>query len=253
MTRASSVANSPLTRRSATAAMLVAALLLAGCATTGEKPLNGHVVPLHEESNSLSHLGKSDIDRLADVEMRENTQSLKLLMIKLYRRNPHELKKSTSDSVEVMVEWVFAGDHDWKLKKINEVEGTAALYLAFAPDYRGDRVLPLIVGLQTMLLKAHGGKSEFYMTDSLDPQSVYNAARNVEIAVWKLSNARDEHGQLYLLSNEQSDQERNLSFEREFGKIVGRLDLFALMLAEKSQRLLVHVAQNLATALFLPF
>jgi hypothetical protein len=233
--------------------MLVAVLLMFGCAANGEKPLNGHVVPQSENGNPFKRLGKSDIDRMAEVEMRENTQSLKLLMTKLYRRNPHELRKSTADSVEVMVDWVFEGDHGWKFNKINGAQGTEALGLAFAADYHGDRVLPLIVGLQTMLIKAHGGKSEFYMMDSIDPQSVYNAARNIEIAVWRLSNARDEHGQLYLVTNELGDQERNLSFEREFGKMIGRLDLFALTLSEKSQRMIAHVAQNLATALFLPF
>jgi hypothetical protein len=103
-----------------------------------------------------------------------------------------------------------------------------------------------------MLVKAHGGRIEFYLTDSIDPQSVYNAARNVEIADWKLSNARDENGQLYLLTNEINETERNLSFEREFGKIVGRLDLLAIALAERSQRLISRVTQNLATAAFLP-
>lgn len=228
-------------------------LLVCGCATTGEKPLNGKSIPQSEDHNTLANLAKSDIDRMADVQMRENTQSLRLLMTKLYKRNPRELHKSTSDSVEVMVAWVFEGDHGWKFKKINEVQGTDALYLAFSPDYQGDRVLPLIVGLQTMLLKAHGGKSDFYMTDNLDPQTIYNVARNVEIAVWKLSNARDDQGRLFLLTNELSDQDHNLSFEREFGKIVGRLDLFALTLSEKSQRMIARVAQNLATALFLPF
>ncbi len=240
-------------RPSSCTAALFAAWLVAGCATSSEPPINGHLIPKPEQSKSISFLGKSDVDHLADVEMRENTQSLKLLMSKLYRRNPRELRKSTADSVEVMVDWVFEGDHGWKFKKINEVQGVEALYLAFSPDYPGDRVLPLIVGLQTMLLKAHGGKSDFFMTDSIDPQNVYNAARNIEIAVWKLSNARDDKGQLYLLSNEQGDQERNLSFEREFGKMVGRLDLFALTISEKSQRLIARVTQNLATALFLPF
>lgn len=230
-----------------------ALLALVACATTGEKPLNGKVVPQNQDTNSISQLGKSDIDRMADVELRENTLALRLLMTKLYKRNPRELRKSTSDSVDVMVDWVFEGNHGWKFKKINDAQGTEALYMAFSPDYQGDRVLPLIVGLQTMLIKAHGGKSEFYMTDSVDPQSIYNVARNVEIAVWKLSNARDEHGQLFLLTNELNEQERNLSFEREFGKIVARLDLYSVVLAEKSQRMISRVAQNLATALFLPF
>lgn len=233
---------------------VLSATLLAACAAPAPvMPVQGKAVPHQEDSSSLAQLGKSDTDRMADVQLRENTQSLRLLMTKLYKRNPRELKKSTSDPVEKMVDWVFEGGHDWKFPALENKQGTDALYLAFDPDYQGDRVLPFIVGLQTMLLKAHGGKSEFYVTDTLDPQSVYNMARNVEIAAWKLSSARDAGGQLYLISNTLSDTERNLSFEREFGKIVGRLDLFAMTLAEKSQRMISRVAQSLATSLFLPF
>lgn len=232
--------------------MVISCALLAACATS-TSAVNGKHVPQHRDRSSVSQLGKSDLDRMADVEMRENTESLKLLMTKLYKRNPRELRKSTSGTVEDMVSWVFEGDHGWKFKAIDGLQGTDAIYLAFKPEYAGDRVLPFIVGLQTMLVKAHGGKAEFYLTDSIDPQNVYNAARNVEIAAWKLSNARDQNGQLFLLTNELNDHERNLSFEREFGKIIGRLDVYSITLAEKTQRLITRVAQSLATALFLPF
>jgi hypothetical protein len=210
-------------------------------------------VPQEADRGSFSQLGKSDMDRLADVQMRENTQSLRLLMVKLYKRNPKELKKSTSGTLDEMVDWVFEGGHGWKINRINGLQGTEAMQQAFSPDFQADRVLALIVGLQTMLIKAHGGKTEFYMTDSVDPQDVYNAARNVEIAAWRLSNARDANGQLYLLSNELSETEHNLSFERELGKIIGRLDLFAITASERSQRLITRVTQSLATALFFPF
>lgn len=210
-------------------------------------------MPQQTDRSSLNQFAKSDLDRMADVEMRENTDSLRRLMVKLYKRNPRELRKSTSGTVDEMVDWVFEGGHGWKFKAIDDAQGTEAIHLAFQPDYAGDRVLPFIVGLQTMLIKAHGGKAEFYLTDSIDPQNVYNAARNVEIAAWKLSNARDAGGQLYLLTNELQDTERNLSFEREFGKIIGRLDVYSITLAEKTQRLITRVAQSLATALFLPF
>ncbi|MCX7628227.1 MAG: hypothetical protein N2Z69_07455 [Methylophilaceae bacterium] len=233
-------------------ATLCSIVLLSSCVVAqpkpGEKP-----VPAQQDRSSVAQLGKSDLDRMADVEMRENTQSLRLLMIKLYKRNPRELRKSTPDSLEKMVDWVFEGDHGWKIKRINEAQGIEAIQMALNPDYQGDRVLPLIVGLQTMLIKAHGGKTEFYLTDTLDPQNIYNAARNVEIVAWKLANAKDAHGQPLLLTNELTETERNLSFEREFGKIIARLDLYALTLSEKTQRMISRVVQNLATALFLPF
>ncbi|HEU0282298.1 MAG TPA: hypothetical protein VFQ99_00815 [Gallionella sp.] len=236
----------------ATLLILLCTAVLAACAHN--PAANGrNRMPQHGDSNSLRQLGKSDFDRMADVEMRENSQSLRVLMTKLYKRNPRELKKSTSGSAEDMVRWVFEGRQDWRFQAINNAEGTDAIQQAFKPEFQGDRVLSLIVGIQTMLIKAHGGKTEFFITDSIDPQNVYNAARNIEIAVWKLSNARDETGQFYLLTNEINGIERNLSFEREFGKIIGSLDLYALTLSEKLQSTLTHVAQTLATALFLPF
>ena len=228
-------------------------LLLTSCASE-VAPVNGKFIPDQHDGSSLSHLMKSDIDRVADIESRENTKSLRLLMIKLYKRNPVELKKSTSGSVDDMVAWVFEGNHHWNFDALKGVQGTDAIYLAFKPEYKGDRVLALIVGLQTMMTKARGGKTEFFLTDSVDAQSVYNSARNVEITAWKLSNTRDEKGQLYFLTNEMSasGKEQNLSFEREIGKIVGRTDLYAFTLSEKSQRALTRFTQSIATALLLP-
>jgi hypothetical protein len=233
-------------------ALSAATILLAACSTT-EITKNNKPIPQQGDHNLVRQLGKTDFDHLADVEMRENTQGLRVLMIKLYKRNPRELKKSTTESAEEMAKSVFENQRDWRFKEINEAQGTDAIQQAFRPDYPGDRVLSLIVGIQTMLIKAHGGKSEFYFTDTIDPQNVYNASRNIEIAVWKLSNAHDDKDQLYLLTNELNSNERNLSFEREFGKIIGSLDLYAITLSEKTQRTIVRVAQTLATALFLPF
>lgn len=212
-------------------------------------------MPDRAEKSSANQFMKSDFDRMADVELAENTQSLRTLMLKLYKRNPQELAKSTTDSAEKMVAWIFDGElqHRWQFDEMQDKQGTEAIHLSFNPEYKGDRVLSFIVGLQTMLLKAHGGKKEFYLTDSVHPQSLYNVARNVEIAAWKLASSRKPSGELYLLSNELNAQERNLTFEREFGKIIGRTDLFAFMLAEKSQRLISRITQSIATMAFLPF
>ena len=223
------------------------------CATNLSK--DDKLIPERGDRSSANQLIKNDFDRMADVELYENTQSLRRLMLKLYKRNPHELAKTTSDPAEKMVDWVFDGEsqHHYQFQEISNKQGTAAIFLAFNADYQGDRVLPFIVGLQTMLLKAHGNKVDFYLTDSINPQSIYNVARNIEIAAWKLSNSRDLSGRLYLLSNEINTTDHNLSFEREFGKMIGRTDLYAISLAEKSQRLISRVMQSIATAVFLPF
>lgn len=236
------------------AAIIILLSAMSACSSSSTIP-NKKPIPEQQDRSTINQLGKSDFDRITDVEIRENSESLRLLMLKLYKRNPHELQKSTSGSAEKMITWVFEGEaqHHYKFESINNLQDIDAIFLTFKADYTGDRVLPFIVGLQTMLLKAHGGKTDFYFTDSVDPQRIYNVARNIEIAAWKLSNSRDASGALYLLSNEMSDKDKNLSFEREFGKMIGRTDLYAIALAEKSQRLISRVMQNLATALFLPF
>ncbi len=233
--------------------LLLACSLIFACAMNS--PVEKKPIPERGDRSSANQLAKNDFDRLADVEIEENTQSLRNLMTKLYKRNPNQLAKSTPDPVEKMVDWVFEGEqqHHFQFKEIDNKQGTDAIFLAFDANYQGDRVLPFIVGLHTMLLKAHGNKTDFYLTDNIDPQSVYNVARNIEIAAWKLSTARDANGNLYLLTNEINDKDRNLSFEREFGKMIGRTDLYAIALAEKSQRLISRVMQSLATAVFLPF
>lgn len=204
------------------------------------------------DRQSVRQLGKSDFDRMADHEIRENIQSLKTLMLKLYKRNPSELKKSTSEDPEKMVNWVFNGSHNWNFEAINNAQGTDAMNLTFSEDYKGDKVLPFIVGIYTMLIKAHGGKKEFYLFDSVDPQLLYNASRNIETAVWKLSNAKDSSGKSFLLANEINEKESNLSFEREFGKIIGRTDFLAFTLSEKTERTITRIIQNVTTGLFIP-
>lgn len=232
-------------------------VMLPSCANISKNTGTQAAKPIPEQGDrtTINQLAKGDSDRMADVEVRENTESLRLLMLKLYKRNPHELQKSTSDAAEKMVTWVFNGEtqHHYQFESINNKQGTEAIFQTFKPSFTGDRVLAFIVGLQTMLLKAHGYKTDFYLNDSIDPQHIYNVSRNIEIAAWKLSNARDEGGALYLLSNEINEKEKNLSFEREFGKMIGRTDLFAITLAEKSQRLISRVVQSFATAVFLPF
>lgn len=229
--------------------------LLSACSTLTTSSSNTRPIPEQQDRSTINQLGKSDFDRMADVELRENSESLRLLMHKLYKRNPHELQKSTSDSAQKMVNWVFDGEaqHHYLFSELNRLQDIDAIFLAFKPEYSGDRVLAFIVGIQTMLFKVHGSKTDFYFFDRIDPQSLYNVARNIEIAAWKLSNGRDESGTLYLLTNEISEKDKNLSFEREFGKIIGRTDLYAIALAEKKERFISRVMQNLATAVFLPF
>ncbi len=229
--------------------ILIIFLLLTGCANNTLKNKDS----TQYDRSSISQFGKSDFDRMADYEIRENIESLKILMVKFYKKNPKELRKTSSDNAEIVTDWVFNANHDWKFKSINFAQGTDALNQVFDESFEGDRVLSLITGLYTMIKKAHGDKIEFFIFDSLNAQLIYNSARNVEIILWKLSTTRNVTGQLFLVSNEMDKKNENLSFEREFGKIIGRIDYFAYTLSEKSERGITRAIQGIATGIFLPF
>jgi len=219
---------------------------LAGCANRGTVPAKPAA------ALSASQLVKTDIDRVVEAHQREVFSNLRLLAEKLYRRNPRELKKSGRTSVAAGVVRIFEESHGWHFPELQGQRSTQAIHLAFQESYRGDRVLAFVAGLGGMIQAAFHDKIEFFVLDDLDPQGLYNAARNVEIAVWKLSNSRDARGERYLLSNEGAAPIANLSFEREFGKVIGSLDVLSKIVADKTDRTVVKTLQSLATAVFLP-
>jgi len=225
---------------------IICVCTLAACAGRGTVPEK------HSGEFTASQLVKTDIDRFAEAHQREVFANLRILAEKLYRRNPRELKKSGAGSIAAGIARIFDGQHAWNFPELQGRRGTQAIQLAFQDDFRGDRVLAYMVGLASMIQTAFQDKTEFFALDDLDPQSLYNAARNVEIAVWKLSNNRSAQGELYLLSNEATGAVANLSFEREFGKVIGSLDILSKIIADKTNRTIAKVIQSLASAVFLP-
>ena len=146
---------------------------------------------------------------------------------------------------------LFGRDHHWRLEALNYRRGAEAVQIGLNPDYPGDRVQAFMVGLAGMVQIALGDRAAFFLLDDVDPQRLYNAARNFEIAAWKLAHARDADGRLLLLSNA-VEPVPNLSFEREFGRLIGSLDALAEIMAEREGRTISRVIQNAATAVFLP-
>jgi hypothetical protein len=75
----------------------------------------------------------------------------------------------------------------------------------------------------------------------------------MEAALWILNTRRDAAGQPLLHANEIAGEVRNLSFEREFGQIIGRLDLLATVATERHRRAVIDYVQGLVAAPFLAF
>lgn len=206
-----------------------------------------------QRPSSVAGIAKSDVDDVAEISQREAIASLKLLAEKLYRRNPAELLKNTVDTRETAIAAIFDPIRHWHLSPRRHLDWQASLNNAFSNDYTGDRIDALMRGLLTMIMAAYDHKTGFYMLDSLDPQKLYNSARNIEIAVWRLSNARNAEGDLLLLSNgNDPNGVPNLSFEREFGKLIATQDLIALVIEDKTSRTIRLVVFNAAKMVFLP-
>jgi hypothetical protein len=235
---------------------LLTCLLVPACTSTQSypptAPSTGRRPPPAEQQFNLADLAKSDVDAIAEVHFRESIASAKLLTEKLYRRNPRELRKSDLPTAEAGVARAFDPAHGWQFTELSNQRGIDALQLAFRADFAGDRVFAFGVGIGSMIAQAYNDKSKFYITDSLDAQRLYNVARNLEIAAWKLSNARGPSGELLLLSNEMAPGVANLSFEREFGKLIAYQDTLALVMAQRTNRTIRRFSQAVATAVFLP-
>lgn len=219
------------------------AVWLGGCSTSSHKPGTA------SSGNELSYLAKTDIDTVADIHLRRVRGLLKELATKLYRRNPRHCEGGTR-AIEACVAGLFEPQHTYPA--LHGKRRTESIQLAFDEGYSGDRVMALIIGLKTMIAAAYGDKEEFFITDELDPQKLYNSARNIEITVWRLSQRHQANGELFLLSNEMNGDVKNLSFERLFGQMISLQDTMAEIIAEKTQRTVKNMIQRLATAVFLP-
>ena len=110
----------------------------------------------------------------------------------------------------------------------------------------------MMAGLLGMVYAAFENKKDFYVLDDLNEQKLYNCARNIEIAIWKMSSTKNAGGELLLLSNELDPNTPNLSFEREFGRVIGLLDFLSKVVADKQGRSITRFTQSIATAVFLP-
>lgn len=202
---------------------------------------------------SLSGIAKGDIDDVTELAQREAIAGLKRLTEKLYRRNPAELQKNSAASMEAAIVNIFGPLNHWHLSPRRQLDWQASINNAFSETFAGDRIDALMTGLLTMVMASYDHKTETYVLDSLDPQKLYNSARNVEIAVWRLSNAKNPAGELLLLSNGVDPSGvANLSFEREFGKLIATQDLIARVIEDKTNRAIRFGVVNVASMVFLP-
>jgi hypothetical protein len=228
---------------------LLAVLLLGGCASQDIKRKDGSS---SAREFSMTNLAKSDVDIACELTQREALKGLRVLTEKLYKRNPQEYRKGGLESVEAATARLFDEVPKWPESHLAKLNWEENFKLTFLEGYSGDRVYAFMSALTSMVMASYNHKSQFFVLDDLSAQKLYNSARNVEVAVWKLSNAKLPSGARYLVSNTLDGDVHNLSYEREFGKLIAEQDLLALLIEDRSNRAITRGIQGVASFVFLP-
>lgn len=199
----------------------------------------------------IKNLAKSDIDLVADEFIAETRSAVRELVVKLYKRNPVQLRKIPGMTVEGRLAQLRVHRHELDFPELGGKQGIEAMLMAFDPDFSGDRVFALVVGLGSMLREAYSYKSEMFLTDQLDPEVLLTSARNVEVLLWKLKNTRKPDGEHYIITHEYRGVTDNLSFERLFGKIIILQEMMA-RIADDSDDRAVTSAVHAVSKVFIP-
>jgi hypothetical protein len=205
----------------------------------------------------MRNLGKSDVDFVMDVHAKQLKVQMVELTRKLYVRNPIQLSKNPSATIDSRIEQIFGPEESITLPplvfdELGGVTGIDAILLSFDESFEGDRVFAATVGLSEMLRRSYNHQQEFFIIDSLDEQSLYNSARNIEIFVWRLYHRKDDNGNPLIYTNQTTENGGDISFDRLFTKMVMIQDMMALIVADKTNRGITKVAHGVAQFVFLP-
>ena len=201
--------------------------------------------------NPLKGFGQSDIDIITEIHAKNALEILETLTVKLYKLNPNELNKNKKyNSYGEVILDIFTNpveiDTTGK-KNINMI------LKSFDVAYKDDRVYILMKGLHGMIKASYNYKESFYITDKkLNPQKLYNSARNIEVLIWRLSNTYNSNGKILLITNTFNNDKKNLSFERLFGKLIANQDILSKSIASQEGRTIQKFAKRIASAIFLP-
>ncbi|OOE40663.1 hypothetical protein BZG00_04460 [Salinivibrio kushneri] len=222
--------------------MSVLLLSLTGCAQKLGRPFD------------IKNLAKSDMDLITDIHIAEIRDLSEALIVKLYKRNPHELKKVPGMTIEKRVAQLMTTERpDNGFRELGGMDGIALLPLAFSSEFEGDRVFALMAGVTGMISASYNHQLEFFLLDDIDQQKLYNSARNLEKIAWLLNNEKDDNGQLLLLSNGMGKNGvPNYSYERLLSQMIIIQDMMAVMVADSTNRNINQVVHSMASMTFFP-
>ena len=199
----------------------------------------------------IKNVAKTDVDLVTDEFVAESRRLVSDLLVKLYKRNPAELRKTQGMTIDGRLAQLRDNERELLFTELSGAQGIDAMNLAFDPSFRGDRVFALVVGLGGMLRQAYGYNPEFFIYHRLNSDALLTSARNVEVLLWKLKNARKPDGDYFLISHEYKGRVDNLSFERLFGKLIVLQEMMARIAGDADDRA-VNTAVHTVGKAFIP-
>ncbi|MEZ0330381.1 MAG: hypothetical protein ACAH07_02530 [Methylophilaceae bacterium] len=155
----------------------------------------------------------------AKQQMSAHTEDMRALMLTLYEQNPGELAKSTQVGAREMTEWVFDGKANWKFDGIRGQQRMQAIELIFEPDFTGDHILALVVGIETLLFNAYDSTNEFDIPVSQDVQKHKQARCELQGLMSKITTHSPPTKPLSILTQASGSQE----IQHTLRKIISRM------------------------------
>ena len=195
----------------------------------------------------LKNLAKTNIDIISDIHIRELESHMQKLSLELYEKNANQLGKTPNLSLEKRLSQIINHPTDVFYREADYQQGTEAIELAFNSGYQGDRVFVLLLGINSMLRHSYNNLEELFMLDTLDPQKLYDSARNLERVAWRLRNENLRKKSLITLG---PTDEAN-SIENTLIRMASIQDVMAEIIASKNQRMISTAVQN-ATTILIP-
>ncbi len=139
---------------------LAAALGLGACSSTDRAEPYG--------SNEWLQSGAN---RIANLALRDNLQSIRRVQLSLYRRNPREWRKWSASAEDATQRTWDAITQGAPLPQLRGATGIESIRLAFETQpkpYDGDRIAALVVGWAALLKQANGDTWEQTMLDGVN-------------------------------------------------------------------------------------
>lgn len=199
----------------------------------------------------IKNLAKSDVDLVTDKFITKSRADILKLVVMLYERNPDQLRINPGMTVEGRLAQLKVHRYKLQFAELDYKQDIDAMNLAFDPNFRGDRVFALVVGLASMLRQAYKYQPEMFLPDELDARVLLTSAYNVEELVRKLKETRKANGEHYIITYENRGVVDDLAFERLFGELIVMQEIMADIVSDSDSRTVMGTVRAVSSV-FIP-